>query len=331
MADLGVHIGYWRDYSADAGNQHVLTLPLRWAGFLISALALLVSLAGGSFWTIMAYILHQSRVPHHTNIAPAQLQLQVLLRNAATPFSAVLDLISILWAWPKTTGSLIRRRAIALMAVALVSFVAFTVAGVFVAAIASNSEANIIALAKPGTCGLWELGYNNSDILSYQAFVRGAVSTALRSRAYARAWYTETPSSVAPQSYFLRQTLPYTTYHVQCPFKGENRCLSNDSSNSAMVWDTGRLNSHTHLGINAPADHTIDWRWVLTCSPVSTWDLHRRKKFGTGELFILDVGTGGGVKNAEDGIFVWNSQMAGDLITYTVRQVTRSAIAREKC
>ncbi|PTD06331.1 hypothetical protein FCULG_00011858 [Fusarium culmorum] len=57
------------------------------------------TIPGSRLWTIMAYGLHQSRIGHKTRFDPVQLQIQTLLRNDVTAFSAMNDAFSLSRAW----------------------------------------------------------------------------------------------------------------------------------------------------------------------------------------------------------------------------------------
>jgi len=283
MADLEIYTGFWRDYSVDGVGSGVLTLPISSAGYLISGLTLLVSLAGTALWVIVAYIWHQCAVATDASVNYHDLQLQVLLRNASTPFAAIVHAFKVFLAWRKSkTSRLLRLAAVAVTAGVLIAIV--TVAGVFVGAtVASHSEDDVVVLAKPGLCGeARQASLSTGDVGKYNATYTWQASKALRGRAYAKAWYSEDAfQSAAGSSAYPVRRLPYTKSRGPCPFpqvaQGRNRCrfsIDNSSDpNSAIVLDTGLLHSATHFGINGPTDHSLQFRRKATCMPFSATDL----------------------------------------------------------
>jgi len=53
--------GLWWDYSKPPILAATITLPIDLGGYLLSGLTLLVSVAGASFWNIVAFLLHHWR------------------------------------------------------------------------------------------------------------------------------------------------------------------------------------------------------------------------------------------------------------------------------
>lgn len=283
MPTLPIYIGLWNDYSHNAVNRVTLTLPVQLGAYLVSALAILVSLAGTSMWVVLAYVFHQARVKHDKPADPLHLQIQTLLRNNGSPISALRDAYSISSAWSHTPFRA-KRRLAPIIAGTLLVTVVFKVAAVFVAAIATRGEADGIVLANPTGCGSWNFNWtrlysdaslaNQTGPPSPEALV-SAVNDTLNARAYAKWFYSDVQPLAVPVSIYPAKTLPYTRKTVPCPFAGEHRCLSNDTSspNIALQLDTAILDSHSHLGINAPIGDRIQLRRVLTCAPVNTTDL----------------------------------------------------------
>jgi hypothetical protein len=273
MANVGIYTGFWRDYSASAVSAGVLTLPISSAGYLISSLTLLVTLASTMFWVILTYIWHQLKVPPRTPMDQLDLQRQVLLRNVNTPALAILHVAKLYLAQRKTANNPLSRLLPIAVAAGFV-IVLFLAAGVFVAAIASQSEDDILVLAKPGVCGEVTSNYSDgssSDIAS--AAYAWTTSKALRGREYAKLWYTDNTSLITKgSSAFPVRKLPYTTSRVPCPFSGiPTRCrftMDNTSdANTAIAFDTGLLNSALHLGINGPIERSLQFRRRTTCMP----------------------------------------------------------------
>lgn len=279
MVEPAVYVGLWRDYSQDTLHQPTLTLPLSVGGFLASGLTLLVSLAGACTWTIAAYAIHQLRIRHNQSYDPLHLQIQSLLRNDVTAFSAISDAFFLIQAWFQTPYNVIRR-LVPIVLVAASILILFSLAGVFVSAVASRSEANVIVLAQPGDCGGWDINWTRvykDSARKQQAspeMLKVVANDTLNARTYAKLFYAEVPAAVSANSMFPTQKLPYSVRMEPCPFEGENRCISNDtlSPNTALTLDSGLLDSHIHLGVNAPVENRVNIRKILTCSPIDVSD-----------------------------------------------------------
>ncbi|KAH7123044.1 hypothetical protein EDB81DRAFT_952022 [Dactylonectria macrodidyma] len=274
MADLVPHIGLWRDYSQEGVHQSTLTLTTTWGGYLTSATALLVSLAISCIWTILAYTLHQFRVNPKKQFDPIHHQIQIILRNSVTPGSAISDSfwVSQAWAGTKTAAG---PRVLFIIILALLCMIISPIVGTFVSGVASLRETDVTVLSRSNTCGGWE--FNLTAIQDEQnrnpETLRVLVSDSMDARLYAKWFYSAVAPLSVPSSRFPVKNLSYTAKEVPCPFEGDNRCISNESSsNVAMTWDTGMLDSHFDFGMNAPPHDRIGIRKVLTCSPVDVSD-----------------------------------------------------------
>ncbi|KAK4450614.1 hypothetical protein QBC34DRAFT_297082 [Podospora aff. communis PSN243] len=285
-ANVSVYTGVWRDYSQDGANQLILTIPLRWGNVLISGLALLVSTAGAATWRISAFALHQIRVRHDNAAArsdsdPLQRQVQTLLRNNATPISALADALSIFVAWMgiRTPSSKIRHILPTAFLAAFVTIL-FGLFSIFVSAFATRSESNVSVLAKSGdACGGWEFNWSaisvtNEMPISFES-LRARMDDVQAARSYATWFYSQGKQPLAvTNTMFPVPRLPYTVSMGPCPFLGEGRCLSNDTSvNTTLILDTGLLDSHVHLGINAPPRDRSNIRHRMECSPIDVSDV----------------------------------------------------------
>ncbi|KAK1834113.1 hypothetical protein QBC39DRAFT_31541 [Podospora conica] len=282
--NISVHVGVWRDYSQDGLNQVILTIPLQWGNILISVLALLLSVAGAATWRTAAFFVHQYRclrVRDGSSDSPLQQQVQVLLRNNATPISALADILHLQRAWSQVrTRRSPLRTLLPTASLAAVITIVFTLLGIFVSAFATRSESNVTVLATPGeSCGGWKFNWAKvaiTDALpsSFET-LRARTDDVLSARAYANWFYSRGKQPLAAtSSTFPVSRLPYTTTSGPCPFLGNGRCLSNDTStlNITLVLDTGLLDSHTHLGMNAPRRDRSSIRHRMACSPIDVSD-----------------------------------------------------------
>ncbi|KAJ9427824.1 hypothetical protein FOXG_18867 [Fusarium oxysporum f. sp. lycopersici 4287] len=79
---VAIASGLWWDHSKTAILAATLTLPLNYSNLLLSGLTILVTIAGSSFWNIVAFFLHEWKAKSE-NPNALDLQQQVSLRNSA--------------------------------------------------------------------------------------------------------------------------------------------------------------------------------------------------------------------------------------------------------
>ena len=85
--------------------------------------------------------------------------------------------------------------------------------------------------------------------------------------AYAQQCYDSKLSSQLCSTY-VQKALPFEVdRNASCPFPGKNICLHNPGN---IRLDTGLLNYHIHLGINAPSAQLFAYRRVDKCAPLVT-------------------------------------------------------------
>lgn len=236
MPGTNVYIGVWMNYDSDGIGRATLTLPVNWASYLISGLALLVSIAGTSCWVIAAYVMHQNRV--RSTFDPLHQQLQLLLRTTGSALTAMKELAMIQGAWPRHENS--KRPFLRVLPIALVAFIvaSFAVASVFVAAIASRSEQDIVTLAKPGAVCGWVLTDISSGNEASIAVYGRMANSSLRARGYAKDWYARDSSFGTPPSVFPIRTLPYKVGTGPCPFQAKADVFRTIARRQTPLWSS---------------------------------------------------------------------------------------------
>lgn len=139
-------------------------------------------------------------------------------------------------------------------------------AGLFSSAVTQRSSS---VLLRPIVCGSWkDLDPSSANTWENEDIVR-SVDLASMSRqnliTSSRLYRTCNESSSLLEHCFALGDWPMSpsSTHVPCPF-GSDLCSVKD----AVSLDTGYLNSQFHLGINAPAGDSIDFRRVATCAPL---------------------------------------------------------------
>ncbi|KAI6847524.1 hypothetical protein KC332_g2131 [Hortaea werneckii] len=266
-APLPVLYAVWQDHTREGLAAYTVTLPARYGDFLVAGLALIVTLTGEGLWKIVAYILHQVGAKG-SGMDIQHLEHQVILRNQAMPFDSILEFSKIAWTWRHSRLRPLRR-AFGLMFWPLIILTGFSLASVFSANVSKPAyEVNRILL-ESNACGLLMPSMEDQQTEKGRSETQQKYMKDMRqSRAYAEECYRSLHGSAICND-FASARLPYTTQQeVTCPFG--NRCLL--GRRGAVRYDTGKLNSHVHLGVNAvPADR-VDFRKVTTCSVLDIQD-----------------------------------------------------------
>ena len=200
---------------------------------------------------------------------PAQ-QLQVVLRNTSSPWSAAKAIIWQLWAWRKRPVKSFRRSS-SWIVLALLYATGFAVISVF-ASSEITKFANTARLLKSNNCGV----YNTTalDFAANQAWVSVQEQDANAAALYARSCYPNNSSTSAVVcDAYATSHLPFSSTHAGCPIN-ESECAFVAGAPyvdfQPLQIDTGLLDSRKHLGINANNGERMSFRKLTTCSPVST-------------------------------------------------------------
>ena len=258
---IHVHIGPWINWSHGPILGATFTLKEHHGSLLIAFLAIYVAGAGAAIWRIISYAVHQFRANpepsdglHH--------QQQIIFRNVTTPGDAAWSFFLLPFYWSGHA-----RRPIArswpLILFALLNTILFGLAGVFSAEV-TKTAGNETLIRSPN-CGQWAVDDEASQ-QSMFAYMSKSLNDTIKAASYARTCYGNTPGSIQC-SQFAQQQIEWTTnQNASCPF-ASGLCYSGDSS--AYQMDTGPIDSHVMLGINAPPNQRITYRKMTTCSPIN--------------------------------------------------------------
>ncbi|PYH79582.1 hypothetical protein BO82DRAFT_385077 [Aspergillus uvarum CBS 121591] len=258
-AALYTYTGVWINWSEGAIRGATLTLSQTNSGILSAFLAILVSLAGSLFWSILSFTLHQTGTTAPDRRRDAlHYQRQVILRNkgAAAAAWALLTL-------PFETGRTASKfravgRSLPLALLPILVLILFGVSGLFTSYITKAAGKSTLIIG-PG-CGGYS--FNATDVtVSNTKSLQDTYDAAT----YVRRCYQEDANELDCSTY-IRPSLPFTTNpNASCPYD-PNLCA--DGGNAALQMDTGLLDSHGDFGINAPPHNRIKYRRVTTCAPV---------------------------------------------------------------
>jgi hypothetical protein len=257
-----VQTGLWTNYQYNSIEGATLTLTTTNASYLVAFLALFLGIVAGHFWAILSYAVFQIRSTlasrngqHH--------QQQSILRNYHAPGVAIWQLLLTSWSWRQRRGLKAFLPALPVVALALISVMAFAAAGILSARVTSK-ESDV--LIKGSACGFWDdrdtAGMPGSPLerVGYKAnlvedFHLGSTIAAA----------CQKNSSIASDcvSYAPKQIEWTTSTNVSCPFQSKI-CYRNKT----VRFDTGLLDTTTYFGINAPKEDRLLLRTVAECSPL---------------------------------------------------------------
>jgi hypothetical protein len=135
--------------------------------------------------------------------------------------------------------------------IALANFCVWALIGLFSSVITKSAGSSV--LISPGACGLV---YDNS---SESGLPTVMLNSTVIADAHARACYRNNASS--PQcGIFVRRQIPWhESTNASCPFRS-------GVCSATLELDTGYIDSHHDLGINAPSKDRIFYRRVTKCA-----------------------------------------------------------------
>ncbi|KAF2690971.1 hypothetical protein K458DRAFT_398912 [Lentithecium fluviatile CBS 122367] len=243
-----VHLGFWTNWSHGKIQGATVTLSRQSGGLLIAFLALFVSATGTSFWRICCFLTHSIYSKdepqdglHH--------QRQAILRNTASAHQGLVSLLWVCYSWRKPKFPL--RRILPL------SLIAMLIAGAFAIAVLLSGKHCGIFLSEPKN--------ENVSLAVIMQYLTQR-TTAFLDRSLQCYSNNRTAKSENCRPY-IKPTLPYSVIsNASCPFS-EEICLSKDIN---LLLDTGLLNSHDHLGLNAPPSSRFHFRSRVHCAPLAT-------------------------------------------------------------
>ena len=274
----GVYEGIWTDWSRGRLQGLTWTLSPTNGTLLTNSLALFVTLAGSQLWIIMRFAIHQLRSHRlrasHTDadVTEDHLQQRVVLRNAATDFNTMLLMIELAWKGRNAARPLSFPLLIA--SIAISHYILFLLAGAFSSQLVS---AGTTVLARSHHCGVWNetyydtvgginFGESSLDTLELKLRYSNKVDNdILLSQDYARECYQtlSRQNTSSTCTVLIKSHLNFTQNDDEaCPFKPQV-CHTNSKS---VVFDTGFIDSHHDLGINAPPSDRLSYRRLTTCA-----------------------------------------------------------------
>lgn len=257
----GVYIGAWTNWSYGSLRGTTITLTSRDGALLIAFLAFYVGLAGSSFWRIACFAIHQMLSSDRSEDGLYH-QQQAILRNSTTDVVGLWNFLQTNWFWRRNASSPFRRM-LPLIGFSILHIAVFGVAGIFSSQV-STAAGNEV-LVSSSNCGHLTDNTNMYTADTFKLLFPYVSETVILSSSYAQQCYRQ--DAVAPScKTFIQPRLPTTSSTAACPFNG--MCVGNGEI--ALVLDTGHINSHFDLGLNAPPEDRWTVRKVTTCAPITT-------------------------------------------------------------
>ncbi|KAJ9612345.1 hypothetical protein H2200_003942 [Cladophialophora chaetospira] len=272
---VGVHEGVWTNYSRGKVWGLTWTLCPTHAVIMTNTLAVLVTVCGVQLFNIIRYTLYRFGASRQPDTPHTQKQ-QNILKVAVSDMATAQGFLTLAWKQRRSSGGRsVRSYAIGLFAVFYT--VLFWIAGIFSNKAISTSSTNgpWEVLSRSNDCGVWNQTYfdivslldfsteqNFEMLVQYKAKQAQDVQLSLE---YAQECYFARSSALNVSSTcktFKTPRLNYGNDYGKCPFPSE---LCHDSSET-VVLDTGYLDSHDHIGINAKPQDRLKYRRITTCT-----------------------------------------------------------------
>ena len=252
LAGSSIHIGPWINWSHGPILGATITLSARDGGLLTAFLALFVTTAGAAWWRISSYILHQHNAKHE-NQDGLHHQQQAIFRNTSTPGAASWEFIQLAWYWRNNAARPLLR-TLPVILLALLNLTLFAVAGIFSSEV-TKAAGNETLIRSP-TCGYLDMTASDAHLAAFRAV---DLNDTLAATTYSRACYGNSQNNLQCNQYPQPSLSWKTTQNATCPFSPE---ICYFGASAAYEMDTGNLDSHSALGINAPKHDRVHYRKV---------------------------------------------------------------------
>lgn len=234
-----------------------LTLTQNSATLLIAFIALYSALITSHVWKIICFGVHMyystaksQDIIHH--------QRQAILRNnsgAASSFSA---LVQVWWAWRRVGQS--RWKLIPLLVCAFLSAALLGLASGFSSKVASGNE----VLLSGANCGMSTYPGNGDFDTEVQVFNPYVAGIASASAIQATNCYSNESMATLGCEVLVKPRLgSVVDRNATCPF----RDLCRNQYGNLQI-DSGLMNSHDDLGMNAPPTERLYFRILQQCAPL---------------------------------------------------------------
>lgn len=261
-ASAYVYQGLWTKWSEGKVYGITLTLSPRNTAILVACVALFVQLSGAQLWGVLRFAFHQSRMSKRPEDGLYH-QQQAVLRNSTSDLATSRQLLLLAWAWRHRAHRPFVRN-LSLIFLALFHFTLFGFAGIFSSKIIQAGQEVLIRSPFCGT--LNSLYVRSLDGLSTRIEFQSKMQRdAQLSQQYIRSCYNKSETSSSCEVFKKKQLSWQTNLTDVCPFDS-SVCLNQSQT---ITHDTGLLDSHNDLGLNAKESDRVSYRRTTACTPLN--------------------------------------------------------------
>ncbi|KAI1735695.1 hypothetical protein F4680DRAFT_469873 [Xylaria scruposa] len=250
-----VHIGTWTNWSHGQLMGATVTLTRQDAALVIAFTSTFIAFIATRVWRLFCFALHR----YYSDMGPQEAtyhQLQAILRNASAPEDGIwlfLKLLSM-----KRQQRKLHHRLLFSVTSGTILLISFTILGGFSSSIITADNEVLIQSAG---CGYVFSGSDYYfDTISYGSKMFNNAAN------YAQQCYSNQDNQFDCDHFVTDRITGNIDNNATCPFDS-TICL-NQWGNIRI--DSGFINSHLHLGLNAPIKERILWRNVLHRAPLTT-------------------------------------------------------------
>ncbi|KIW73509.1 hypothetical protein PV04_01622 [Phialophora macrospora] len=265
MTEASIYTGPWVDWSRGTVIGSTITLSARSSSVLTAFLALFVTIVGSCLWKILSFLIHQCSASTDAQDGIYH-QHQLVFRNTGSPFEATKSFAEIAWYWRKS-GRRPWARSLPLTLFALVFLLAFGAASILTSLVTRAAAAQRLIVSDD--CGYWSFDPSATLEQRTLAMQYKDLNDTLVAAEYARQCYDQDTSlnNKLRCGMYSARSITWTSEDAVCPFDPSICAVP-----QALKMDTGLIDSHVDLGVNAPHSDRVGFRKVTTCSPLSVKD-----------------------------------------------------------
>ncbi|KAI0015357.1 hypothetical protein F4780DRAFT_787088 [Xylariomycetidae sp. FL0641] len=303
-----VHIGIWTNWSRGQVLGSTLTLRRQDADLIIAFTAFLVAFVATRVWRILCFFSHRQ----YSQSAPQDTiyhQRQAILRNSATPEEGLLLLVRL---FLRELASKHRVGVLPLVLLATFCVGAFTIAGGLSSQI-STAVGDEVLLNGDG-CGYLPFALTSQDVRTAYAILPYNSQGISNAADYAEQCYSNAGAGQLDCNRLIKKRLEGTKdfkednrRSASCPFK-DSMCRTRSAN---VRLDTGLIDSHKDLGLNAAPSQRLLWRYVLHCAPLVTAGYTSQAMISIGNYTRYHYGTSVALTN-HNADYVYNAKSLED-------------------
>ncbi|KAK3987992.1 hypothetical protein QBC44DRAFT_371494 [Cladorrhinum sp. PSN332] len=263
VAGRNIYTGIWVNWSRGPILGSTLTLTRGRGNLLIAFTAFFVAFISTRFWRVICFALHRYYSTPQARDGIYH-QRQALLRNSSSPEWGFWTFSQLGWAWRRSSQSRSFLRILPAASAAALCACGFALAGGFSSQISTGISDEVLMDGKH--CG-WLNSVHVASSPDTASVIMAEWAKRVNNAAnYAQQCYSPHGPGSTCNSFAVPRLEMSVNNEAPCPF--ENDICRSNSSNIAI--DSGLIDSHEHLGQNAPKDQRLLFRHVTQCAPLKT-------------------------------------------------------------